>query len=166
MKPLQEWICDTCGQLIRSPEEGWVEWLRDDEMRVGDFRICHQNAFSPLRKGDGISPGCQQYAYDPNVQDLPMDSFVGPQGIVQMLSFVDIGESLDAAYRGPRVRDFRNWAETFRRLFLPNYEEARPYFDAAYREGFFGDTNEIFLYLPENLRDMIEHYTSTEDERK
>ena len=26
LEPLKQWYCDDCGQLIKDPEEGWVEW--------------------------------------------------------------------------------------------------------------------------------------------
>ncbi len=163
MKPLQEWICDTCGEIIRSPEEGWVEWLRDDDGRVGDFRICHGPAFSPLAKGQVGSAYCQEYRLSPDVQDLSLDRFVGPRGLIEMLSYVDVGERLQENYSGPRVRDFRNWTETCRRLFLPYYEEARLYWGEATAAGFCADANEIYTYLPETLKELIALYGPQEN---
>ena len=26
------------------------------------------------------------------------------------------------------------------------------------KDGYFGDSNEVYIYLPENLRKMIQHY--------
>ncbi len=49
-------------------------------------------------------------------------------------------------------------AETFRRLFVPYYEEARLYFDAAKADGIFGDVNEVWPYLDSTLQRNIADY--------
>ena len=54
MKPLKQFRCDTCGQLIESPVEGWVEWVWDRNTRnARAFRICHHVSFSPRRGPEG-----------------------------------------------------------------------------------------------------------------
>jgi hypothetical protein len=42
---------------------------------------------------------------------------------------------------------------------LPYYEEARQYFPDAAADGQFGNSNEPFAYLPQNLKQMIEEYS-------
>jgi hypothetical protein len=27
LKPLEQFICDKCSNVIEKPEEGWIEWL-------------------------------------------------------------------------------------------------------------------------------------------
>lgn len=159
MKPLQEWICDTCGGVIKNPEQGWIEWLRDDDGKVGGFRICHAATFSPLARDEGGgSASCQEYRLHPNVQDLPLGASVGPEGLIHMLTWIDVGKTLEEEYSGPRVRDFRNWTETCRRLLLPYYEEARLYWDKASADGFFAHANEVFVYLPDTLEELVARY--------
>ena len=48
--------------------------------------------------------------------------------------------------------------ELVRRLTIPHYEEARLYWDKAKQNGFFEGANEIWVYLPNNLRDLIQEY--------
>ena len=45
-----------------------------------------------------------------------------------------------------------------RRLFLPYYESARPYWSQASSDGFFGDMNEYSIYTPEVLQELIQQY--------
>ncbi|WP_054749991.1 hypothetical protein [Ruminiclostridium josui] len=56
------------------------------------------------------------------------------------------------------VADIRKWIDFYRRLQLPYYEEARQYWEEAISDGYFDDANEIYIYLPEKLKRMIEHY--------
>lgn len=158
MKPLEEWVCDTCGKTIEEVDQGWVEWLSNDAGYAADFRICHKSASSPL-------PGsCQRHLENPGIQDLSLDDFVGPKGLVTMLSFVDPGATFEPEYPGHRVRDLREWTELFRRLHLPYYEEARLHWDAAVDDGYFSGANEVWMYLPETLKDLIEEYESADDD--
>jgi hypothetical protein len=60
MKPLQEWLCDTCGEVIRRPEEGYVEWLQSKEDGVREFNIVHHAPASPHWKGAGKGSDCYQ----------------------------------------------------------------------------------------------------------
>ena len=42
LKPLKQWICDSCGELIKKPEDGWWEYLSDtNTYLVSGFRIVH-----------------------------------------------------------------------------------------------------------------------------
>lgn len=29
LQPLKQWICDTCGEIIEAPHDGWLEWVTD-----------------------------------------------------------------------------------------------------------------------------------------
>lgn len=50
MKPLEQFLCDECGQPIEKPEQGWLEWLVIDEQKQG-FRIVHHKSYSPRSSG-------------------------------------------------------------------------------------------------------------------
>jgi hypothetical protein len=158
MKPLHEWICDTCGELIKRPEEGWVEWLHGDDGRDGDFRICHAVPFCPLAPDEITGPFCQQYVGRLGMQEVPLEDFVEEAGLLELLSFIDVDEAVDKHYRGHQVRDLHEWAETCRRLMVPYYEEARLYWDDARRDGFFSGLNEVTTYMPRTLERLIEKY--------
>ena len=47
-----------------------------------------------------------------------------------------------------------------RRLTIPNYEEARQFWCKAMEDGYFGDSNELYIYIPENLKNMIKNYST------
>ena len=51
LEPLKQWVCDTCGEIINSSSEGYVEWLTDDSspLKSNGFRIVHQAYYSPLQ---------------------------------------------------------------------------------------------------------------------
>ena len=52
LEPLEQWICDRCGQVIESPEQGMVEWLQEKDetvpyYRAYGFHIIHHDVYSP-----------------------------------------------------------------------------------------------------------------------
>ena len=60
---LRQWVCDECRELIRKPEEGYVEWITDkNDIRYG-FRIVHHAPASP-RHPDG---NCYRYTVSAGV---------------------------------------------------------------------------------------------------
>ena len=52
LKPLEQFICDECGQVINSPKEGYVERESgtdaNGKMFARGFRIVHAAYASPL----------------------------------------------------------------------------------------------------------------------
>lgn len=83
------WICDTCGQPIKSVMDGWVEWIsRFDEISTTfvehGLRLVHHCSVS------GRHPGCQ---YDGKachvegelIKDVPLHRFVGDDGLMLLL---------------------------------------------------------------------------------
>jgi hypothetical protein len=85
-------------------------------------------------------------------------AFLGAEGVVEMLSFLDTGKVLQPEYRGHHVADLREWVQLARRLFVPYYEEARQFWSRADEAGLFDGANEISPYVPENLKRLIELY--------
>jgi hypothetical protein len=52
LKPLEEFLCDSCGEVIRTLAEGWLEWLEDPaSLKDYDFRIVHHSLSSPRGPG-------------------------------------------------------------------------------------------------------------------
>lgn len=150
MTPLTQFICDTCSQLIENPNDGWIEWESSIEegRRIDEnFRICHHRT------------ECQTLAKHPNCYDLPMRDVIGDNVHAFIYSHIDIGPYHERNYCGPSIIDFRQYTEFMRRLTLPYYEEARQWWNEAIADGYFGDANEIYIYIPESLRRMIEHYS-------
>ncbi|HZP62406.1 MAG TPA: hypothetical protein VFB28_03240 [Terriglobales bacterium] len=115
------WRCGACGELITRIEDGRVEWLayedRSGNTRVKGLRLVHRHAASP--RGNHRY-GCQ---YDPRrefrrdrsiVEGLPLARFVGPDGLMLLLSFLALDEM---------PKD--DILELVKRVQIPRYERAR-----------------------------------------
>jgi hypothetical protein len=119
------WRCATCGALIRSIEDGWVEWLAT-ESEQGDVALkglrlvhryvrsgrCHYDFQQEFRKNGTIAEG------------LPLERFVGPDGLMLLLSFLAAGNI---------ARD--DLLELTKRVQIPGYEQTRELFQEAQEEG-------------------------------
>ncbi|MBU3090181.1 hypothetical protein KPL42_17040 [Clostridium gasigenes] len=157
LEPLKKWYCDTCGEIVDKPEDGYVQFKRCKEngLVYEDFVIVHHKTKSPLK--NKRRDAC--YIYD---SDSDLKSFLGDKGKVNLLSLLDPGP-----YHMPEflqmTSNVRKWNDFFMRLQLPYYEEARRYLNRASSDGYFGDSNEVYIYMPESLKRMIEYYKN-EDE--
>lgn len=148
--PLQQWICDSCGEVIEKPEDGYVEWQEGMEK----FRIVHHRGSSP-RKPEG-----RDCFYPAALRggDTALPGLLGDVGRVQLTSWLDAGEEFTSDLRR-RVKSLREWVVLFRRLQVPLFEEARLYFDKAVEDGRLDGANEVYFYLPEHgLTDILEKY--------
>jgi hypothetical protein len=154
--PLQQWYCDTCGKIIEQPEHGYIEWryrMEDERRQAHDFQIVHHAPHSPKH-----SQGGDCYYRDAKGHgEIALPHYLGPAGIVRLLSWIDEGAEFNEVYKGPSVADLREWTVLFQRLHLPFYEEARAYLVQA-REGYFNDCNDISIHQPEYLKNIIERY--------
>lgn len=155
LKPLEQFICDYCGEVIEAPEHGWLEWLVDIDagFAASDFYVVHHAMYSPRKPQH-----CYHHQHDARRHDLYLTQFLDGKGMARLLKFLDAGPYHEPDYNGPRVADMREFVELMRRLTIPYYEEARLYWDRAERDGFFAGANEIWLYLPDNLETLIERY--------
>lgn len=149
LKPLEQFICDTCHQPIETIEEGWVEWLNhqqeDGRWTTSNHRICHHNG------------RCEKLSYHENVSDNHLSYFLGNYTMPQLLGFLDIGVHFNRNYQAPTPENMRDFVVFVRRLTIPYFDEARHYLDRAVSES-YGDSNEINLYLPKTLKAIIEEY--------
>jgi hypothetical protein len=161
LEPLRQWICDECHELIEHPDHGHLEWIVDSRERASGFRIVHHERRSPRAielESRATSMDCYRYARHPRRHDLDLTQFLGPDGLVEMLAFLDPGPYHVPKFDGPRVRDVREFVEVFRRLHVPYYEEARLYWERARHDGFFVDMNEVLIFLPFTLKSLVEKY--------
>lgn len=151
--PLKQFICDSCKTTILNIEDGWIEWEcyiddKTDKIVSKNFRICHHNT------------KCQKLINHASCADLPLSHFTGDYAIVQTISMLDNGIYHDPTYAaGSEIENLREFAELQRRLLLPYYEEARQYWDKAINQGYFGEINEISIYMPSFLKTMIEDFS-------
>lgn len=157
MEPLKQWVCDVCGKVIESPDDGYVVWGENAEGKIDKIRILHRNTSI----GD-CAVGCDhdRYRYP---MSLPLESFLGDEGMVRFLSMIDPGPDFCENYK-ERIADKRLLLETFRRLQLPYYEEARLYWPKATADGYFDGASEIWRYLPQTLKSLIEKYSFDDDD--
>ena len=149
LKPLEQWYCDVCGEVIEKPEDGYVLWGHtkgEIHLETG-FKIIHQSRCDNDRL--------------PNSSHLP--DFLGQDGLNKLLGqFLSIGpiQAHLSGPSGPRVADIDEFVDFFRRLQVPYYEQARCYFhDPEFLEQYH-DTNEIQAYFPEVLKKIVEEYSS------
>jgi hypothetical protein len=155
--PLRQWYCDNCNELIEKPEEGYLEW-RDDrpkDNRKYGFRIVHHALYSPKRRSGS---DCY-YKQSERGGDLDLLSFLGPTGLAHLTAWLDYGQEYEKNYSNSsrRVESLREWVELVRRLHVPYYEEARMYFQQAFRE--YGDSAPEYFYVPDRLRSYIDEFS-------
>lgn len=110
-----QWICDTCGEVIERVKDGWFEWVsrRDDsggKSTVSNFRIVHHIAASPRRGKGGCyrTPGAN--AKDDRANHL--EQFVGPRGVDNLMDILEMN----------RIEDTEQFARVVRRLLIPGFE--------------------------------------------
>lgn len=162
LRPLEQWICDYCGEVIGEPRQGMLEWLHntgDTRRWVAEFRIVH----NPAQSAKG---GCYHHEGKYGRADMHLSEMVGGGGLVHLLAFIDAGPYHDPQFKhGPEVKDWREFTEVMRRLFVPYYEEARKYWKRAIADEVFDGANEVWVYHPDTSRMLVEKYGSNAQTR-
>lgn len=143
LKPLEQWICDHCGEVIESSREAYVIWHPEDQdgrLVRSDFRIIHQGR-------------CD----DENlISSAPIRDFLGVDGIAYLTSFLTLGPALGASSdRGVNNDQF---ADFFRRVQVPYYEEARRKFQDPEVKHYLQGSSEVATYLQEDLKKIAEEF--------
>jgi len=151
MNTTNTWICDTCGEPIEKASDGWVEWLMervDDDKWIGrGLRLVHHYPASAR----GSDSRCQYHGeaeYKRNqsiVNDQSLEDFLGPDGLMQLLSFIADGKI-------PTVEVL----EMIKRLHIPGYEHARLHFSAALAEVAFEPNTLKDYYWQSDISAVLE----------
>lgn len=163
LEPLNEFICDNCGEMIKKPSDGILEWLSKLDTTHGayvgeDFKILHHYSTSPLKESNGI--GCTVHYSKKGLSDAGLEMFVNENyGMGYLLSLLDPGNIHRKDYNIPLVKDIREYVEILRRLTIPHYEEARVYWTEASNDNFFNDDNEISAYSVSRLKELLDMYS-------
>lgn len=97
LKPLKEFICDTCGTVINDIKSGRVKWEsfyneKENKIISRNYRICH----------DKIK--CQGVAKSIKYSDSPLSEFLGNMAIVQTTKMLDHGPYYDKEYKGLNLK--------------------------------------------------------------
>lgn len=142
LKPLEQWYCDHCGEIINTPDEGWLEWYNDYTNNKGKgYRIVHHDKRCMYNAK-------QMFAQNKSISDMHLREYIGPDGLVNLLSDIDYGV----------VENNSDLVEIIRRTHIPYYEEARKYHHIAEQEGFFSGENEVTRYLQSTSKDILNHF--------
>lgn len=126
---LGPWRCDNCGQLISQPIQGTLLWLSrvNNSRRVGrDLRIVHRMTASPLDGPNRCYPN-ERHELETDgstISDVTIDRMQDPDGLVRLLSMIEDGEIPS-----------KQVTRMIMRLFVPGYEQAKPYFQKAVATG-------------------------------
>ncbi len=138
--PLMGWRCASCGELITSIEAGRVEWLTTDDKR-GITRatglrlvhsLCRYDDRREFRKTRSL------------VEGLSLERFVGPDGLMLLLSLIAEGEM-------PRA----DLIELVKRLHIPGYEQTRELFSEAIHGGAVAPLIGEGFYLQSEIRELL-----------
>lgn len=142
LRPLEQFVCDVCGDLIENVEDGYVIY-RCENYRDCGFKIIHQG-----RCDDNKAPKSEALKEFLGARGLIMlTGFLSPGPIIINLTHPEIDES-------PKSLD--EFTDFFRRVQVPFYEEARQKFNQpGLLHEFHGD-NELFPYFEETLRDICD----------
>lgn len=139
------WTCDVCNGVIERVEDGWVEWITiGDTNRARDLRLVHHMPASPRKRGCQFNED-DEYSRDNGiVSDLPLSSFVGADGLTQLLMLIDEGELPSASV-----------IEMIKRLHTPQYEQARLHIDRAVSAGVFEPNLRAGFHWQRDLRNVL-----------
>ena len=114
LEPLRQWFCDVCGDIIATPEDGYVIWRTDEHNRDYAFKVIHQAV-------------CDRESYPASEA---VKTFLGNDGLSYLLSFLSLGPIKLALGDSsePQVKNMDAFVDFFRRMQAPYYEEARKRF--------------------------------------
>ncbi|MFC2009274.1 hypothetical protein ACFLUT_04385 [Chloroflexota bacterium] len=141
LKPLEQWCCDTCGDVICGPQEGCVEWHTTHRTNTtSGFRIVHRSSKCTYR-------GIELATMGRTSTLLPLVDALYPSGLGHMLGLLEEAV-MEGSVRGEALNEF---IELLRRLHIPYYEEARLAWQAGLKEGLHDGTK----YDNATLRHLI-----------
>lgn len=143
LKPLEQWYCDACGEVIQTPNDGYVYW---DSLESVDsnFRIVHNMTCSP----------------EDFVCSTELKAFLSVDGIIQLTSLLSIGPIKNnigqKSYK--IIGNYDEFVDFIRRVQIPHYEEARKLFSNSELLSDFSDSNEVYPYLQSVIKGYINSY--------
>jgi hypothetical protein len=148
---LTGWTCGACTQAVTAIEDGWIEWLVSDEPggreHLRGLRLVHTLAASPRRTrryGCRYNPREQFKNHQALVEGLPLERFVGPDGLMLLLSLLADGE-----LPSDEILDL------IKRVQVPGYEQARSFFQSGLDREEFTPSIAKGYYLQSEIRALL-----------
>ena len=144
------WKCSKCGALITRIEDGWVEWLACEDEGVTftrGLRLVHRTPSDP-------QASCQydlrqEFQRDRSlVEGLPLERFVGPDGLMFLLSLISSGDMQPDEI-----------IELAKRVQIPGYELAREQFRTAIENGVLSPSIGEGFYLQSEIQSLLSWVT-------
>ncbi|MCC5612928.1 hypothetical protein LC612_41140 [Nostoc sp. CHAB 5834] len=143
------WMCDTCGQLINRPEDGYVEWLSSIGENGASYglHIVHHRPASPRK----TQMGCQyDERNDPALQlaavsNVSLGELLGDDGLMDLLHFF-------AENKLPT----EEIVEMIKRIHIANYEQSRPIIARAIANGAFNPNMRDGFFTQNQLENAIQ----------
>ena len=140
------WRCGSCNELISSIEDGWVEWLAREQgrgkARVTGLRLVHQ--WRPGRAQCRYDDRAEFRAGNGVVEGLPLERFLGPDGLMLLLSLIAVGEA-----------SLWEVMELAKRVQVPGYEQAHDRLRAAVAGGRVTPAIGEGFYLQSEIRAVL-----------
>lgn len=144
--PLGQWYCDSCGKVISSPDDGLLEWYQDS---LGNHERGKDKGFRIVHNDDKCAYDSRKmYLKGKSTSDSHLESFIGPDGLSELLVFIGLD----------KVEDSSEFVDIIRRLHTPYYEEARKYHSIAEQDGYFEGENPLTRYLTETSEYILSNY--------
>jgi len=162
LEPLEQFICDECGEIIAKPEDGEVEWISyyedsgsDDRIKIiHEYRLVHNSDSSPKGKGTCFYDDLYGTDYKGICNNLTLDDFIKDKGLARMLAVLRDRENGYVKFK--TKRDYLNFVELIRRISIPYYEESTLYLERYYEE-YTGESDIIYRRLDrEELKKFLD----------
>ncbi len=149
LKPLEQWICDVCGEVIEKPENGNLVFERNDDQKACNFMIVHSNG-----RDKCDSPKSKPYSLNLKNSERVLTDL---NGQARLFDIILSGLPTEHEDNKIGVASLKEFLDVFRRLQLPYYEEARQYFNVDWVQKQYEMTY-AGLY-PDHLKDIVERCT-------
>ena len=148
------WKCSSCGELITSIKDGWVEWLAGEDQSgrplLKGLRLVHRTRATD-RGADRQS--CQycarrEFRNDQSiVEGLSLERFVGPDGLMMFLSLISVGEMPTDEI-----------LELMKRVQIPGYEQTRDLLQEAVGQGVVVPSIGKGFYMQSEMWALLRHH--------
>lgn len=139
----RKFICDVCGSLIETPQEGMFEWLNLGNGQGRGLRIVHRAIADIFRAGHQYKEG-RLPADAIGVGDIPLRDAMGPDGLMWLVEKLATGAF-------PKDEAIR----MLLRLHMPWYEYAAPYLQQALDDDVY-ELRRAFGFLNQSeLREVV-----------